>query len=52
MPIINRGYEIKDGKIVKRPRKLDVSARIRQKRSKKQRVVSKAKAAAARGYRP
>jgi hypothetical protein len=57
MPIVNgtiiKGFALdKNGKLVRNPRKLDVSARIRQRKSKKQRVVSQAKAAATRGYRP
>lgn len=36
-----QGYEIKDGKIVKSKRRLSVSERLRQKNSKRQRVVSK-----------
>ena len=34
-----KGYRIKDGKLVKDVRRLDVSARLRQKSSKKIRVV-------------
>ena len=34
-----KGYVIKDGKVTKAKRKLDVSARIRQKKSKKVRVA-------------
>lgn len=39
-----KGYMIKDGKVVARPKRLSVSAKIKQRKSKKQRPVSPAKA--------
>ena len=47
-----KGYVVKDGKLVRDPAHKSVSARIRQRKSKKRRVVSKAKAAVLRSYRP
>lgn len=41
MARIKGGYVIKDGKVVKSKRKLDVSARLRQKTSKRVRVVKR-----------
>lgn len=32
------GYDVKDGKVVERPKRLDASTRIRQKKSKRVRV--------------
>lgn len=40
-PIALKGFAIKDGKIVKKPRHQDVSARIRQKKSKRVRVAKR-----------
>ena len=40
-----KGYRLKGGKLVKDQRHLDVSARLRQKGSKKVRVATRAKAA-------
>lgn len=57
MPIINgtiiKGFTLdKNGKLVRKSRKLDASARVRQRKSKKTRVVSAAKAAVLRSTRP
>jgi hypothetical protein len=53
MAKIGRGYTVKDGKIVPRePGAKSVSARIRERTSKRTRCVSKAKAASAKAQRP
>lgn len=42
MARLSKGFKVNaDGKVVKTSRKMDVSARIRQKKSKKVRVVRK-----------
>lgn len=39
-----RNYNVKDGKVVKRPPRMSVSDKIKQRNSKKQRPISKAAA--------
>lgn len=41
MSKLGKGFAIKDGKVVKISRARDVSAKIRERKSKKQRVVRK-----------
>ena len=36
-----KGYKVKDGKVIRDPKRLDVSARLRERGSKKVRVVKK-----------
>jgi hypothetical protein len=36
-----KGYTMKDGKVVKKPSRQSVSQKIRQKKSKRQRVVKR-----------
>lgn len=38
-----KGFTVKDGKVVRNQKRLDVSARLRQRNSKKVRVVSRGK---------
>jgi hypothetical protein len=38
---MGRGFKLVDGKVKKSPRHLDVSAQIRQRRSKKTKVVKR-----------
>jgi hypothetical protein len=52
MAKIGKRWAIKDGKVVPSGAGLSVSARIRQKTSKRTRCVSRAKAASAKAQRP
>ena len=40
-PVRLKGYRVKGGRVEKDPRRLDVSARLREKGSKKVRVVKR-----------